>query len=615
MFHIGKPKIPSPTGFGGKEKESSNDRRRLLQSAMLQRRSSLTIIEQKFLSDICDNGSDRDVQLVHKNLTSAKVFSFDEAKQQEEAAQEEEEEEEGRMASAGSKRRQSLLKLLRQTPSVLWKAHNTGLAVSKSASRRSLSFTHRQQSHRSLWPRTPARFPRHGCLVQKTSKQQQPTEPRRDSISLPVAIKEGSSSDYSTEPDDSSKGEWLHPADKVPQPLRQLLARKASSNNYRGEGFEVDWKVRFNEDDLSESNEPEEDDRVAAHIHTPRRSLRRPVLMRLASRNLYSGEGLEVADWKSELNETAQTTLQDAFSPRRSHSFDQRFSYERLENHFHQAGIRRCKSDRDLKEVNEIFLQDLQSYDHYDPWLLLDDDTAHSLPFSILGGTQECHPHVVSPPLLESLKEFLPDSIRYDNFWLRYSLVRDGASIHSFLSHTKASQYSLLAIETVDGEVFGCFTGEAWHQSNEGFGNGECFLWKMKHSRRTKSWSVIDQAEMESRVNVYKYTALETPPQMCKKRRIMIGGLGKGTPSTSFTLRDGTVVEPKEWGFGLCIEDDFLNGTTTPCFGFGSPKLTESGTFEIVNMEVWTLTPFSTTKDAEQWELNKLFLQKHIRRI
>jgi hypothetical protein len=59
-------------------------------------------------------------------------------------------------------------------------------------------------------------------------------------------------------------------------------------------------------------------------------------------------------------------------------------------------------------------------------WLGLPED------FPILGleklnedGTDPLDPHVLSPLLMKCLREHLPYALREENFWLKYSLIRD----------------------------------------------------------------------------------------------------------------------------------------------------------------------------------------------
>jgi len=97
----------------------------------------------------------------------------------------------------------------------------------------------------------------------------------------------------------------------------------------------------------------------------------------------------------------------------------------------------------------------------YDAWNAVNDDYINgyggggTLPFRILGtdaSDMNAQPHVLSPPLMESLQSFFPTSISQDNFWMKYSMVRDGSSLHSLMQNARGAKYSILAIETTDGE-------------------------------------------------------------------------------------------------------------------------------------------------------------------
>ena len=63
----------------------------------------------------------------------------------------------------------------------------------------------------------------------------------------------------------------------------------------------------------------------------------------------------------------------------------------------------------------------------YDGWQGYQEDYRKAS-WSIIGTSltdEISKPHVLSPPLLEALQGFLPVSLSTDNFWMRYSLVRD----------------------------------------------------------------------------------------------------------------------------------------------------------------------------------------------
>jgi hypothetical protein len=246
-----------------------------------------------------------------------------------------------------------------------------------------------------------------------------------------------------------------------------------------------------------------------------------------------------------------------------------------------------------------------------------------SLGFLILGtdaDDEAAQPHVLSPPLMESLQAFMPLTKSGQNFFLKYSMVRDGASLNTFLKRARGVQYSILAIETVDGEVFGSFTGQPWRKNWNYFGTGESFLWRMRRSRLEKTHDILEKDHLESEIDVFPYTGENRFIQLCTHDRIAVGG---GTPAEKKIEDDqelpaatnkGNFIQPHEWGFGLAIAKDFMTGTSSPCVTFGSPSLSnvrsDGSLFEIVNMELWTLTPCMNVEDAEKLELGKLFLER-----
>lgn len=266
---------------------------------------------------------------------------------------------------------------------------------------------------------------------------------------------------------------------------------------------------------------------------------------------------------------------------------------------------------------------------HHDAWNVLKDEYASEqgmLPFRILGTSvddADSHPHVLSPPLMESLQNFVPYGISEDNYWMKYSLLRDGASMHTLLQYVRGAKHTILAIETSTGEVFGSFTSEPWRKNWNFFGTGESFLWRMRQSRTTPCYSVIDQAQLESELDVYPWTGDNNCVQMCTSDKLAVGGGEEeegggggvaGGSAAKWDKRDDGYERPV-YGFGLALERNLLHGTSTHCATFGSPPLSrehpDGSPFEILNLEVWTFTPCRTLQAAEKLELGKLFLQSN----
>jgi len=278
------------------------------------------------------------------------------------------------------------------------------------------------------------------------------------------------------------------------------------------------------------------------------------------------------------------------------------------------SNLRQCLSateyDGSRVKNRSVLDTDIDYFDdsklkHYDAWDILHHERDNTLPFQILGTSADDEasmPHVLSPPLMESLCGFLPFSCSESNFFMKYSLIRDGASFIPMLQQIRGSKHTILAIETTDGEVFGAFTSTAWKICADYYGSGESFLWRMKHDRRTLCTSVFDQANLESEVDFFPWTGSNYLVQYCSKERLALGG--------------GDSRKVSNGGFGLAVESQCLYGTSEQSGTFDNPPLSKvhvDGTpFEIVNMEIWSMTPANTETEAERLEMATLFLEEHM---
>lgn len=238
---------------------------------------------------------------------------------------------------------------------------------------------------------------------------------------------------------------------------------------------------------------------------------------------------------------------------------------------------------------------------------------------------------VLSPINMESLQYFFPFSKAEDNFWLRYSMVRDGGSIQTFLEHAGRSKYSILAIETTDGEVFGAFTSAPWKKDWNYFGTGESFLWKMRNPRvredddkNHKTKGKRNYHDPESKLDIYPCTGENEYIQLCHHDQIAVGGgctseiAEEGDDDDCDDDRndnDNSTFRKRNFGHGLYIGDDMRQGTSSPCVTFRSPSLSKTHSdgslFEIANLELWTLTPCTREEDADILERSIRFVSQH----
>ncbi|KAL7556744.1 hypothetical protein ACA910_008081 [Epithemia clementina (nom. ined.)] len=238
-----------------------------------------------------------------------------------------------------------------------------------------------------------------------------------------------------------------------------------------------------------------------------------------------------------------------------------------------------------------------------------ENQASTSRPFRILGTSADdvsCHPHVLSPPLMESLLAFMPEGLMNCNYWIKYSLVRDGASMWTMMRKVRASNATVLAIETVDGHVFGAFTNQSWRFSVGWYGGQQAFLWKMRRSRLETTTSIFEQAVQESEVQVFPVRPGNVAVQYCSKDCLMLGrGEIKGHSSEKYG--------GKHYGHGIYLDSTLLRGTTSSSETFGNPCLVDDGErgtrFDVSNIEIWTLTPHDNVDEAQQSELSTMFLE------
>ena len=265
-----------------------------------------------------------------------------------------------------------------------------------------------------------------------------------------------------------------------------------------------------------------------------------------------------------------------------------------------------------------------------------EDGTMPSANTSTTAATARPSHFALTPRLMKALQRHMPASKQGDSFWLRYSLVRDGVSLETMLQKVQDSpKYSVLVVETMDGEIFGAFTSEPWRLSTDYYGTGESFLWRrqtqQQHTRDSKEGSndhneanVASSDEdgehdlqcQSSSVEVFKYAFENGCVQLCHPTRIAMGG-GEMT-STHDQKNTNSIVggDDNGYGFGLAFLDkDLSRGTTSSCVTFDSPPLsqvhTDGSWFEVSNLEIWALTPFETIDQAEKMMISTALGLEH----
>jgi TLD len=236
-------------------------------------------------------------------------------------------------------------------------------------------------------------------------------------------------------------------------------------------------------------------------------------------------------------------------------------------------------------------------------------------PFKMLG-TERYKPKVLTPTLMEALRGFFPYTVVEDNFWLKFALERDGASLSTLLYKVRTSKHTITAIETDDGYVFGAFCSSTWRIQHGWYGSGEAFLWRLKRPRlKTTEHAETYNNDHDNEIEIYPYTGTDDMVQFSTRQALAVGGGSDWNSDPSGSPYRGSA-EPS--GIGLLIDADLLGGETASCVTFANPRLGDrsvtKGEFEITAMEVWTVTPCSTVEDAEDMEMQREFVERNLLR-
>ncbi|KAI8828650.1 the Tldc domain of oxidation resistance protein 2, partial [Chytriomyces cf. hyalinus JEL632] len=157
---------------------------------------------------------------------------------------------------------------------------------------------------------------------------------------------------------------------------------------------------------------------------------------------------------------------------------------------------------------------------------------------------------------------------------LIYSLDHHGISLntlyHKCESQAGLSNPVLLVIKDSDGCTFGAFANEAFRVQHGYFGNGSCFLFKVKvppPSSHSDSSQTDTPEPVLPEVSVFKATGANDYLVLGEAHFIALGG-GEGH-------------------FGLWIDQDLYNGHSGPCQTFNNEQLSRKSEFVVQSLELW----------------------------
>jgi hypothetical protein len=220
-------------------------------------------------------------------------------------------------------------------------------------------------------------------------------------------------------------------------------------------------------------------------------------------------------------------------------------------------------------------------------------------PFNCIGNVNGYRSKVLTTRLMGALRGFLPKRLSEHNFWLKFAFSWNapGASskLSSMLTQIQSSQHTIIGVETVDGYAFGAFCSSPWQVQDTWFGSEDCFLWRLKHSRQNSD-------SPDNVIEIYPYTGTDQLIQYCTHHALAVGG------GTDWSLTpEGCPYSDEPAGIGFLLDGDLMGGESSSCLTFANPRLGNrlpngGNEFDIQCLEVWSLTPCSTSQEAQERE-------------
>ncbi|OHT08834.1 hypothetical protein TRFO_22596 [Tritrichomonas foetus] len=172
----------------------------------------------------------------------------------------------------------------------------------------------------------------------------------------------------------------------------------------------------------------------------------------------------------------------------------------------------------------------------------------------ILNGTSE----ILLPEDFTSLRTSLPYRYKNGNWRLLFQLSRDGCSYSSFFKRTENLYPIVLVLKTDNNERIGAFASRGFQFSQQYYGSGETFVFKLTPKYEFYTWS---------QANKYFIASSE--------EEISIGGGGSSA---------------------IWIDGNLLSAFSESCSTFNSPGLTSNYNFKINDLEAWKIDSGSSRK-------------------
>lgn len=122
-----------------------------------------------------------------------------------------------------------------------------------------------------------------------------------------------------------------------------------------------------------------------------------------------------------------------------------------------------------------------------------------------------------------------------------------------------------------------------------------------------------EQNEVEKQVTIYPWSGKNRNVQRLESpdSQMILGGGAPENEENAHRDREENEKTGDDNGFALVLAPNLESGYSNKCLTFQSPTLPPmvgDGSFEIANLEMWTLTPMGDIDQAEKVEFGRRFI-------
>lgn len=184
-----------------------------------------------------------------------------------------------------------------------------------------------------------------------------------------------------------------------------------------------------------------------------------------------------------------------------------------------------------------------------------------------------------------SLAKWLPPALQSTNLDLIYSTNHHGRSLEMFYRCCSSSRHTITLMEVLGTDiVIGMYATHMWTNNPDGYGDGNCFLFRLKPNPECFRYKVASSTAVSSFIGVEGEVKEDDDDEKNKATRLQDVGQLMISSDTFISMGVG-----EDGASGLRLNEDLTRGSTSKSIGFDNDELVGPGieVFDVGLVEVY----------------------------